>query len=206
MADRPLNATAASLLGFLHEGPMTGWDLVATARHRIGDFWSLTQSQVYRELGAMAEAGLVEAGERGQRDRQPFRLTSAGRAAFAEWVDREPGMETIRFPLLLTMHFGRHLTPTRLAEFMASHRAAHAARLEAYEREFEDWQRSGPHVEPADPYRLATLRFGIAYERGVLDWFDDFPPTLPPKAGREARSPRLTPASPTPIRGCGSRS
>lgn len=27
-----LNATAASLFGFLHEGPVTGWELVALAR------------------------------------------------------------------------------------------------------------------------------------------------------------------------------
>jgi len=33
---------------------MTGWDLVAVAQQRIGNFWTLTQSQVYRELTAMA--------------------------------------------------------------------------------------------------------------------------------------------------------
>ena len=111
-----LNATAASLLGFLHEGPMTGWDLVATAQRRIGDFWSLTQSQVYRELSGMAGAGLVEAGERGARDRRPYRLTEAGRRAFAAWIARPPGPETIRFPLLLTVLFGGHVPPERLAK------------------------------------------------------------------------------------------
>ncbi len=84
MPPRPLNATAGSLLGFLHEGPMTGYDLVAVARNRIGDFWSLTQSQVYRELAAMAEDGLVAAGQRGRRDRRPYELTDAGRAAFKD--------------------------------------------------------------------------------------------------------------------------
>ena len=83
-----LNATAASLLGFLVDGPKSGWDLVATAQRRIGDFWSLTQSQVYRELTAMAEAGLVEPGERGSRERRPYEITDAGRAAFAEWLER----------------------------------------------------------------------------------------------------------------------
>src|SRR5688572_7880831 len=105
-----LNATAASLLGFLHDRPLTGWDLVEVARAEIGDFWSLTQSQVYRELAAMATAGLVEAGERGPRDRRPYSITDAGRGAFAEWTAREPGSEIIRFPLLLTVLFGRHLS------------------------------------------------------------------------------------------------
>jgi DNA-binding PadR family transcriptional regulator len=167
---RPLNATAASLLGFLHEGPMTGWDLVATAEALIGDFWSLTRSQVYRELAAMADAGLVEAGERGSRERRPYRLTDAGRAAFQEWLRREPGPEQIRYPLLLAIAFGRHLPRDRMAAFVAAHRRAHAGRLARY-----------LELRPAlgaDPYGLATLDFGIRYEQAVLDWFDALPPEI----------------------------
>ncbi|MGH3319249.1 MAG: PadR family transcriptional regulator [Streptosporangiaceae bacterium] len=181
MADRPLNATAASLLGFLHEGPLTGWDLVATAQRVIGDFWSLTQSQVYRELATMAEAGLVEAGERGRRDRRPYAITDAGRAAFAEWVGREPGPETIRFPLLLTVAFGHHLEPERLATFLGDHRAMHARRLAAYEAQRKAAEATDR--EP-DPYAMATLDFGLCYERAVLAWFDGLP--LP---RTEARTP-----------------
>jgi DNA-binding PadR family transcriptional regulator len=162
----PLNATAGSLLGFLHDGPLTGWDLVVVAQQRIGDFWSLSQSQVYRELAAMADAGLVAAGERGRRDRRPYTITPAGRAAFAAWVDREPGPETIRFPLLLTVLFGRHVAPERLAGFLARQRAAHAKRLAGYERD---------RSAASDPYAAATLDFGIAYERAVLAWFDALP-------------------------------
>src|SRR6266542_6209486 len=153
MPERPLNATAASLLGFLHQGPLTGWDLVETAQREIGDFWSLTRSQVYRELAAMAEAGLVEAGERGPRERRPYRLTQAGRAAFAEWVRREPGPETIRFPLLLTIVFGRHLPPQRLAAMVAEHRARHERQLAEYEKLRGEAVSAG---EP-DPYAMATL-------------------------------------------------
>jgi DNA-binding PadR family transcriptional regulator len=178
-----LNATAASLLGFLHDGPLTGWDLVQTAQREIGDFWSLTQSQVYRELAAMAEAGLVEAGERGRRDRRPYSLTEAGRAAFAEWVGREPGPETIRFPLLLTVLFGRHLPAERLAEFLERHRSVHAARLADYERQHRDAVAAG--AGDAAPHALATLEFGLAYERAVLDWFDKLPTVIKRDAGGE---------------------
>src|SRR5690606_21166455 len=79
-----LNPTAASLLGFLHHGPMTGWELSQTAMTVIGAFWSLTRSQVYRELLRMADDGLVEAGEPGPRDARPFSLTPAGRQAFLD--------------------------------------------------------------------------------------------------------------------------
>lgn len=170
MTARPLNPTAASLLGFLHEGPMSGWDLVVTAQQRIGDFWTLTRSQVYRELTAMAEAGLIKAGTTGARDRRPYRLTAAGRRAFADWIDREPGLEQIRFPLLLTMAFAQHLPPDRLREFVVRHRAAHAERLAAYEAQHA--------AGVQDPFQRATLDFGLRYERTVLEWFDGLEQTL----------------------------
>ena len=167
---RRLNATAASLLGFLHWGPMSGWDLAATAEHVIGDFWSLTRSQVYRELAWMADAGLVERGEQGPRERQPYALTDAGRAAFDGWASEEPGLETIRFPLLLKISFGRHIPAERLAVFARRHRAIHAERLATYEAHLDEGEAEG-----RDPYREATMAFGIAYERAVLAWFDALP-------------------------------
>lgn len=168
--DRRLNATAASLLGFLHWGPMSGWDLAATARHVIGDFWSLTRSQVYRELAWMAEAGLIERGQQGPRERQPYALTDAGRSAFAAWALEEPAAETIRFPLLLKVSFGRHVPADRLAEFVRRHRAIHAARLAEYQADLAQAEGEG-----RDVYREATLAFGLAYERAVLAWFDALP-------------------------------
>src|SRR3954468_17212789 len=106
MARRSVNATAMSLLGFLHQGPMSGWSLAATAERQIGEFWSVTQSQVYRELLTMAEMGLIEAGDAGPRDRRPYAITEAGREAFREWLATEPAAENIRFPLLLAVLFG----------------------------------------------------------------------------------------------------
>jgi DNA-binding PadR family transcriptional regulator len=122
----------------------------------------------------MADVGLVAAGERGRRDRRPYALTDAGRAAFAEWIGREPGRETIRFPLLLTVSFGRHLRPERLAAFLSAHREAHAQRLAAYEQQSAAAEADGG----ADVHAMATLEFGITYERAVLAWFDQLPESV----------------------------
>ncbi|WP_219419624.1 PadR family transcriptional regulator [Pseudonocardia nigra] len=171
---RPLNATAASLLGFLHYGPMTGWELVATAQRRIGAFWTLTQSQVYRELATMAVRGLVEAGAPGPRDRKPYTITDAGRDAFDDWVRREPGPDQVRIPLLLTLAFADHLSPGRLAELVASRRAEHAERLARYEADREALRGT------ADRTRRVTLEYGLRHERAVLDWLDALPDLLGP--------------------------
>ena len=73
MSTRPLNATAASLLGFLHDGPSSGWDLLARARATIGPFWNVTSSQVYRELAVLEAAGLIRGGQSGPRSAAPTR-------------------------------------------------------------------------------------------------------------------------------------
>lgn len=185
MPPRPLNATAASLLGFLHEGPRTGWDLVATAQQRIGDYWTITQSQVYRELASMAANGLVAVGEPGPRDRKPYTLTDAGREAFAAWIVRDPGLEQIRFPLLLTMNFARHLPPDRLREIVERQRVLHAERLAGYERQASALPADRSTLSSDDRYRAATLDFGLRYERAVVDWFDglDVPAVGVPAVG-----------------------
>jgi len=176
---RELNATAASLLGLLHDGPMTGWDLVASAQQRIGNFWTLTQSQVYRELTRMTVAGLVRVGKPGPRDRKPYTITAAGRRAFAEWINGDPAREQIRFPLLLTILFADHLTPDRLAQIIQAQRGEHATRLAGYRAD----QKRLADV-PGESHRLATLRFGIHHEQAALAWFDELPALLGQLADR----------------------
>lgn len=171
MPSKPLNATAASLLGLLHDGPLTGWDLVSKAEEEIGAFWSLTRSQVYRELKAMADAGLVAPEQSGPRERQPYRLTDVGKDAFQQWLRTEPGPEQIRYPLLLRMLFGRHLEPEILAGFIAEHRSQHIATLDGYREEADAAAR-------ADAYTRAVIDLGIRYEQAVIDWIDNLPSEL----------------------------
>lgn len=171
MTDRGINATAASLLGLLHQGPMTGWDLMRAAETRLGNFWSLTQSQVYRELATMASTGLVEEGVRGHRDRRPYSLTEPGRAAFLDWIAEPPATESIRYPLLLTVAFGRHLPPATLRRLILEQREIHEKRLAGYDA-------ASATAAGADAFTLATLRFGIRHEEATLAWFDELPRLL----------------------------
>jgi DNA-binding PadR family transcriptional regulator len=169
-----INATAASLLGFLHDGPLTGWDLVARAEQTIGPFWSLTKSQVYRELALMAEHGLVTPGETGRRDAKPYTITDAGRAAFADWAARGPGEATIRLPLLLFVTLGKHLEPGLLRTVLAEQRAHQAALL----RDYLGIRQMLGELDEQDPHLLATLEYGITVARATVRWIDRLPPEI----------------------------
>jgi DNA-binding PadR family transcriptional regulator len=163
-----LNATQGSLLGFLHDGPQTGWDLLEAVGRGLSRFWNVTSSHVYRELKVLEARGLVEAGPPGPRERRPYTLTPAGRAAFAAWIAEEPGLEQIRIPLLVTLWFGRHVPRARLAAILEHQRVEHTGRLAAYRRLTD----SG---EIADPDMRAVVDFGIAYEDAFLSWLARLP-------------------------------
>jgi len=190
-----LNSTQAALLGLLRMhgpktgGEMTGGELVRAAKLMIGDYWTITRSQVYRELGVLAAQGLLAAGLPGLREARPFRLTEAGEAAFLAWLDQEPGEDTVRLPILLSVLFGGALPDSRLAEILDGYESRHRERLDRY-RALE------AHLASAkiDLHSRATLSFGIFHEEAVLRWLESLPPALRQPQGPKtpmARRPRV---------------
>lgn len=165
-----LNSTAAALLGLLHEGPMTGGELVAAAKERMEPFWSVTRSQVYRELPGLAEAGYVRPGKLGPRAAQPYTVTAAGKRAFRAWLAEEPGADHSRNPLVLRVSFGVHHQPGAVAKLVDEARGRHQEALAVNRSRVTQLKREG-----GDPYQLATAEFGVAYERALLRWLDAVP-------------------------------
>ena len=195
---RELNATAASLLGFLASGSMSGWELAEAVEATIGNFWNVTRSQIYRELARLTELGLVEPGELGPRNRRRYTITTSGHGAFKDWIRREPGEELIRFPLLLTLFFAEHVSPEELAGFVDMHRRRHEQRLAFYRTMMEG--------APVDSPRVQTLRFGSAYEETLLRWlaglsFDGVPPRAARGGDSSGPKPLATVAEAPPRQG-----
>ena len=177
-----LNATAASILGFLRFEPMTGFDLMNAIENIIGDFWHVTKSQIYRELKLLAEHGLVETLEAGARDRQPYEITPEGQAAFREWIRQRPSPPIMRLPIVLEVFFGGEVPFDELRKHIAEMRAHHDARLRVYE--------SFVPEAPKGTWPHEALRLGFMFQRAMIDWLDSLPkeplPPLPPRPRAEA--------------------
>jgi DNA-binding PadR family transcriptional regulator len=175
-ATTTVNATQGALLGFLHDRPKTGWDLLQEAERGLARFWNVTPSHLYRELKVLEERGLIEAGERGPRDRRPYSITATGTAAFAGWIAQEPGPEQIRIPLLVSLWFAKHLDDETLRGFIAAQRVGHEARLVEYRDVAARAGGRDPHVE-------AVVQFGISYEEAFLAWLAELPFGREPAGG-----------------------
>jgi DNA-binding PadR family transcriptional regulator len=169
MADSGVNATAAALLGLLHEGPMTGGQLMAAAQRRLGAYWSMTRSQVYRELPALAEAGYVKLGKPGARSSQPYSITPAGKRAFARWLSEPPGREALRNPVALRAAFGSHQSTNQLQQVYASATEYHNTALAEAREQAKEAKKSG------DDFFAASLEFAVSYHRAALSWLKSAP-------------------------------
>lgn len=175
MSTPEINPTAATLLGFLLDGPRTGWELGEAVARSVGNFWNVTRSQIYRELKTLDAMGFVSAGTAGQRDRLPYKITKEGRSAFQAWIAREPGPTLMRQALVVTVFFGEHVDPALLARYLQ------AARLE-HQRVLDGYVALRPEVP--SPYERATLDLGIAYEKMFIAWLEGLPWIKEPRAKR----------------------
>lgn len=162
----PVNSTAAALLGLLHGGPMTGGQLVAAAGEHFGLFFSVTRSQVYRELPVLTDVGLLRLGKQGPRASQQYVLTAAGKRAFKSWLAEGGESEPVRSPLVLRLLHAGSLTVKQRTELVRSAKQAYAERL-VHARTAAK--------ETEDPYERPVAEFAVAHTRAMIKLIDTIP-------------------------------
>jgi DNA-binding PadR family transcriptional regulator len=169
MVDTGVNATAAALLGLLHDGPMTGGQLMAESERRLGSYWSMTRSQVYRELPALAESGFVRLGKPGPRSSQPYAITPAGKRAFAKWLASDAGREALRNPVALRAAFGKHQSPNALATTYQQAIESHNEAIAAIREVVKSMRKEGENFD------AAAQEFAIGYHKAAIAWLKTAP-------------------------------
>jgi DNA-binding PadR family transcriptional regulator len=164
MADLRLTPISYIVLGLLRWAPnSTAYDLERTIGATVAHMWPVQRSQVYREPGRLAEAGLLAAeAERDGRPKTTYSITPAGGAALDEWlaegVTQPPQLRDLA---LMKLFFGA--SPQTLAR---TRLLGHQARLKEYEllRETAGLAPRGPTL---------ALEAAIAHERTAVRFWSD---------------------------------
>jgi PadR family transcriptional regulator, regulatory protein AphA len=166
-----------AILGFLSYAPMTGYDLKGVFDTSIQHFWPADQSQIYRELSALADAGWAEMEVVEQEDRparKVYDITPAGSEELARWL---------RSPLRPAKHRSAEL----IQIFFAGQRSDEEI-LAMFRAEAERTRAALAHYdvvpEVASPYRemvgsprewffwMLTLESGIENAKSHLRWLE----------------------------------
>jgi len=107
-----------TLLGFLSYAPMTGYEI----SKKFFRFVRPATSQIYRNLSAMIDEGLVKS-ERIDQEKLParnqFSITSAGNKELKRWLKEPPVHFGEREPIILKLWFGSRVSKAELISSLA---------------------------------------------------------------------------------------
>jgi DNA-binding PadR family transcriptional regulator len=115
-----LPVTAYALLGLLTFGDpaVTGYELKQRADITMRFYWtSPAMSQIYTELGRLAEHGLVVTVGSGRGTR--YKISAEGRRALRAWMHEQPaGFPVWKHPVALRLINGHVSTPAQLTDML----------------------------------------------------------------------------------------
>jgi PadR family transcriptional regulator AphA len=175
-----LSPTAYVILGMLHGGPKSGYEIKSIVDHSTRFFWAASYGQIYPELKKLEKAGLVEGSDaaRNGRKRSVYRITAAGRKALRAWLRKPPEVFETRDEGLLKLFFAGALPPEDAV-----------ATLKAMGRRSQDTLARLREIEPvaatAGGYPLMVLRGGIELNEWYSDWCERMQGQLLAEAEKE---------------------
>src|SRR5579862_2282898 len=76
------------VLGMVHLGARSGYEIKQAVELSIRFFWTISQAQIYPSLERLEREGLIKGKSEplGRRRRRTFTITKAGQTALREWL------------------------------------------------------------------------------------------------------------------------
>lgn len=164
-----LGAPAYVVLGMVHLGARSGYEIKQAVENSIRFFWTISQAQIYPGLQLLEAAGLItgRADPQGRRPRRVFETTRAGEAALRDWLTRdEPMPFELRDTGMLKVFFADALDREQALTLVRAIRKRSADRVRTL-RAIEPAARAAE--ADGNLYPGLTLRLGIAYHQAIID-------------------------------------
>ncbi len=119
------------ILGLLAEEPLHGYDVKNRFEALLGGSWEVNFGQVYTTLQRLERDGLIEAdGERGDRRKLAYRLTTSGRKTLDDWLSRpESEPQQLREEIYVKLLLSTRLADGRLDALLTAQRRVYLQRL-----------------------------------------------------------------------------
>lgn len=170
MVSLPLTIEYA-LLGFLHQRPMHGYEIHQhlSDAEGLGSVWRIKQSKLYALLAKLDKEGYITSSLQPQEARPPrkiFRLTSAGRDIFMDWIKTSvPHGRDIRLEFLAKLYFAKQVGAEIAAQLIEEQWITCRGWLAAQQSESEGTSEGQSYL------RLIQL-FRIGQIEAIINWLD----------------------------------
>lgn len=148
-------------------GEASGYDLLQIFNGSLVHVWQATQSQLYTELGRLADAELVTVTSEGGRGRKAYAVTDTGRAEFLHWMTEVAPTSPKRNEMLLRVFFLNLLPPDQARDFLLGQAAASAEyhqQLRCLEKEL------GQNPDSQPDYGHLALEWGLRFTTMQREW------------------------------------
>jgi PadR family transcriptional regulator, regulatory protein AphA len=154
-------------LGLLAQHPGSGYDLLKRFQESMANVWPATQSQLYGELGKLADAGLIKVSDLGPRGRKEYAITDAGRAELRRWMTSPQDDPPFRSAPLLRVFLLGELSPAEALEHLRAIRRFSEREHARYEQMRDSREWSEDH---RDFFGRAALESGLRFTKARADW------------------------------------
>ncbi|MFW5718040.1 MAG: PadR family transcriptional regulator [Spirochaetota bacterium] len=166
------------ILGWLHHEPMTGYDLNAIIARSTRHFWTSSQSQIYRSLAKLEEAGLVTQEVVHQEDRpsrKVYHITAQGSQELKRWLATPHEPDPPRVTWLIQVFFAGSISDTEILRVLAAKRRELEERISTIRavRSRSAAQFTGNDSRRDMFFWLLSVEYGEAQLEARLGWIRD---------------------------------
>ncbi|WP_051217437.1 PadR family transcriptional regulator [Paenibacillus assamensis] len=122
------------ILGLLAKGSMTGYEINSDFNTSLNFMWNAQQSQVYRELNALEEKGLITSTtiqQEGRPNKKIYSILNSGLQELIEWINQYEFEESlkIRDAFVMRIFFSEHSDGSNLPFALHAYIEHHEALL-----------------------------------------------------------------------------
>lgn len=164
------------LMGILNLEPLTGYDLNKHFELGPQNFWTVSQSQIYRALHRMEEDGWVTVEmivQEGSPNKKIYRLTDTGHAELKKWLVKPLTDGKAWLPKMGQVFFGDAVARDEELQLLKTYVAYH----ETIYAELRIWYDSlqadldNPDLPQRLLFRIAPLERAMLHAQFEIEWY-----------------------------------
>ncbi len=160
------------LLVVLKKQKASGYGITKWFDGPLGYFWDTSHQRVYRALAKLYEDGWVDferVHQQDKPDKKVYQITALGEQALRRWMATPLKPPVINDGLLVKLFAAQQDMVDTLIRELELQQEEHGRLLQEY-RQVEQHYFSPPVTEPEQRMMYLTLKRGLVYEQGALEW------------------------------------